>query len=304
MKLSSETVSILGDGLKKTKSLKTLSLRLGGFGENEEGVFELPTTFSKGLEENVTLETLELDGVPEDWSAVILEALTDHPTLQILNLKKCTWGDSTLKSLRSLLSSPECKLRLLDMSYPHLPPAKMNMELLAASIEASHSLQKLKLRKAGLDRVDLSKILISLEKCPSLVDIDMMHNHISSLDFYHRFTFQPTRLRRLNLDGNPITWQVDVTTKDDKSLIRFLENNAELGYLGERFEKYSSRIEHLLDMNRCGRVLFRNGNQNPLSVWPGVLTRANCMFQDKPKRQANVVYGLVHGLVPIWEEFQ
>jgi hypothetical protein len=81
------------------------------------------------------------------------------------------------------------------------------------------------------DRVDLSKILIRLAKCPDAVwwisILIMMHNPISSLDFYHRFIYLPstiTRLRQLNLDdGNPITWQVGDATIQQRTISLFFD---------------------------------------------------------------------------------
>jgi hypothetical protein len=61
---------------------------------------------------------------------------------------------------------------------------------------------------------------------------------------------------------------------------------------------YTPLTEHYLDLNRSGRILL-SGNVSrpgiPLSVWPVVLQRANELFQENGRRQANVLYHLLNG---------
>jgi Leucine-rich repeat (LRR) protein len=56
----------------------------------------------------------------------------------------------------------------------------------------------------------------------------------------------------------------------------------------------SPKIQHLLDLNKTGRVLVAN-NRVPLAVWPRVLDRANRLLADDKARQATAVFHLLRG---------
>ena len=54
------------------------------------------------------------------------------------------------------------------------------------------------------------------------------------------------------------------------------------------------RIQHLLDLNKTGRVLVAN-NGVPVAIWPMVLERANFLLSDDKVRQANAIFHLLRG---------
>ena len=56
----------------------------------------------------------------------------------------------------------------------------------------------------------------------------------------------------------------------------------------------SQRIQHLLDLNKTGRVLVAN-NGVPVAIWPMVLDRANVLLSDDKARQANAIFHLLRG---------
>jgi hypothetical protein len=114
-------------------------------------------------------------------------------------------------------------------------------------------------------------------------------------------------LRRLNLDDNLVVknlfkGKLIVKTSNVLSLVPFLERNPELGDLGQDFmnlmdaDSFPPQVQHLMDMNGCGRVLLRDGSP-PLSVWPLVLVKAidDTYLEDNPSRMANVIYHLLQG---------
>lgn len=305
MQLSEEAFGILGDGLKQTKSLETLSLHLGWSRQHDDR-FVPPLRFIQGLKENQSLKTLELDGFPEEiWPENILKGLMDHPTLKTLSLKKCCWGESSVAALGSLLSSSACGLSTLDLSYPDLATTHQHLPSngLAKAMKANQSIEMLRLRYCGLDYSSFSKLWTQLSCWQRLVDVDLTGNRIESLSPVRS---KVARLRRLDLSHNPI---LSLETPDKRQqrqqqntsggLAKFLQAHPELQCLGQRFSKskcYSLKLQHLLDINASGRILFCNGIWSEPSLWPRVLERANEKFEEHPYRRANVIYSVVHGL--------
>jgi hypothetical protein len=294
MQLTQEAFAVLGDGLRQTRSLKTLSLHLG-WSRQHEDTFLPPFRFIQGLQENTSLQTLEIDGFPEEWPENILYALVDHPTLTTLSLKKCSWGEASFHALGSLISSPKCALTTLDISYPDiLLTRQIDTDLLSTAMKSSCSIQILKLRYCGLDHIAFSKLWSRLSCWRKLIDIDITGNQVSSLDSVKS---NITRLKRIDISHNPIL--TDEAHGRKTGLAEFLTMHPELKSLGQQFKKskcYSPDLQHLLDINTCGRVLFCDGFQTHYSMWPTVLERANIIFQESPHRQANVLFHLIYGL--------
>jgi hypothetical protein len=178
---------------------------------------------------------------------------------------------------------------------------------------------------------DIRDILIMLWQCPNLVSIDLSDNAIGNLGIFQNqvstATDKKSRLRRLDLDDNLVVTNLflgklsTATNKkrrlrrlnlDDRklvvktgavlSLVPLLERHPELGDLGQDFmnlmdaDSFPPQVQHLMDMNRCGRVLLRDGSL-PLSVWPLVLVKAinDTYLEDNPSRMANVIYHLLQG---------
>lgn len=292
MQLTQQAFASLGEGLRDTTSLKKLSLHLG-WNRRHEGNFEIPLPFVEGLKRNISLQTIEIDGVPEDWPTNILHSLTDHPKLHTLSAKKWLWGEASFHALDSLLRSPKCVLRVLDISYPDLITRKIDCDCLAESMKSSHSVQRIKLRYIGVDDFEFSKLWNALSGWPRLTEVDVTGNNIASLSALQSLSFT-ARLERLDLTHNPIL-NSDQQVND---VVKLLKSHYELKCLGEQFQNSkinSPNCQHMLDLNGCGRVLFRDGFEVPISIWPIVLERANRLFRESPKRQANVNYHLLHG---------
>lgn len=332
-RLDREAACILSDGLKKTRTLKKLEI-LGSFIHSEDcteedGIRVDPLIIlTEGLCQNTSLEEFVLshcDLCDADIGR-IFNALIDHPTLQSLKHVGNSCGVLSLKILGCLLSSPKCQLRSLGFS-----DNKRNADALVAAIGGHHSLQKLSLSANNFDQADFDKILLALSKCPPtleyldmsrnditmnlsdllivlskfpcLLEVDMRLNRIAKLGFLENKEFLPwayarasCKLRRLNLDFNPILRLFGTSDYDIICLVAYLNSARELGFLGSGFEESkinSPWLGHLLDMNRCGRILFQDEyRQISVALWPEVLARANEIFKNDLKRQSNAVMHL------------
>lgn len=293
MQLTQEAFAVLGDGLKKARGLKTLSLHLG-WNRQHDDRFLPPSRFIQGLQQNTSLQTLEIDGFPEEWPENLLQALQNHTTLTTLSLKKCAWGEASFHALGSLLSSQRCALTTLDISYPDIRTTKLDMDLLSAAMASSSTIQILKLRYCALDQSAFSKLWSSLSCWPKLIEFDITGNQVSSLKLRKS---QRTRLQRIDISHNPVL--MEEAHGKSTGLVDFLKIHPELKCLGQRFNKskcYSADIQHYLDINACGRILFCDGFQAHYALWPTVLERANRCLHETPQRQANVIFHLIHGL--------
>lgn len=85
----------------------------------------------------------------------------------------------------------------------------------------------------------------------------------------------------MQIKYNPIWYHSDFF--DQKAVVGILLSHPRLGWLGDQFEDDQSmlccpKILHLLDVNRCGRVLI-DGKRHVTTVtdsaWPLLLARAN-----------------------------
>ena len=150
-----------------------------------------------------------------------------------------------------------------------------------------------------------------LWQCSNLVSIDLSDNAIGNLGIFQNqvstATDKKSRLRRLDLDDNLVVTdlfegKLVVKTGAVLSLVPLLERNPELGDLGQDFmnlvdaDSFPPQVQHLMDMNRCGRVLLQDGSP-PLSAGPLVLVKAinDTYLEDNPLRMANVIYHLLQG---------
>lgn len=296
LEVAGASFGILGDGLSATKSLETLSI---GFGSREQNSTFQPTSdFLQGLKGNQTLQSLTLRSLPtEAWTNQILESLLDQPTLKSLSLIKSSWGNSSVEALGSLLSSPQCNISTLNLSDPSLVNREVLVENLANVFRNNQSIELLGLRSFGLDDAALSKLWSELSAMKRLISVDVSCNEIKSLMFIKS---KVARLKHLDLWENPVL-QLEASQADTRSgLYEFLQLHPELQSLGKDFAKsscYSPTLQHLLDLNANGRILFSNGGDwAHSSIWPSVLERANRNLQEYPVRQASVVYGLVRDL--------
>jgi len=300
LEVAGASFGMVGDGLRETKHLETLSI---GFYDRylNRNFPQPPSSFLEGLKENQTLQSLSLRCLPtEAWTEEVLKALLDHPTLKTLNLTKCSWGNSSIAALDSLLSSPQCKISTLNLSDPNLRDTRQPelVDNLADVLKSNQTIEWIRLQGFGLDDVALSKLWTAMSAMKRLAIIDVSYNEITSVKSIKK-SKGVARLKRLDLEENPILRLEASEAEATSGLFELLQSHPELQCLGQRFSKskcYSLKLQHLLDINGSGRVLLCDGVWSEHSLWPRVLERANEKFKENPNRQANVMYYLVHGL--------
>jgi hypothetical protein len=321
--ITTEAAAILSEGLKESSGASSPGLK-------GPRALLFCVTFEKdsisyladGLNQNRTLQSLTLsDNVLDDARlSSIVQALTGHPCLQELSFVYNECGETTMVALQGLLSCPSCKLLHLDLS--EVSNRRFRLGPLIRGLQSNHSLQALYLsqnwRSNDITCIqdnkdeDIREILNMLWQCPNLVSIDLSDNGIVNLGIFQNQVSTATdkkksRLRRLDLDDNLVVTNLFegilvVKTNDVLSLVPLLEANPELGDLGQDFmnlmdaDSFPPQVQHLMDMNRCGRVLLRDGSL-PLSIWPLVLVKAinDTYFEENPSRMANVIYHLLQG---------
>ncbi|CAJ1942116.1 unnamed protein product [Cylindrotheca closterium] len=293
------SLDILGEGLRKTKSLETLSI---GFGRQELNQHcPPPLGFLQGLKDNHTLQSLSLRSLPtEAWTKEMLQALLDNPTLETLSVTHSSWGISSVAALGSLLASSHCRIAALTLSDPRVASRQVLLDNLGDILKKSNqSIQSLGLRYFGLDDVAFSTLWTGLSALKQLVSLDVEDNEITSLHLLLKSRKVARRLKRLNIDDNPIL-ELEASQKEMASgLFQFLKAHTQLQSLGHSFAKPQPKLQHLLDRNANGRILFCNHADDmvhSLSIWPRVLERTNNNLQEHPVRQASVVYDLIRGL--------
>jgi hypothetical protein len=70
---------------------------------------------------------------------------------------------------------------------------------------------------------------------------------------------------------------------------------------GSTIQNHPLLAEHMLDVNRSGRSLFRGKGSIPLSVWPLVLGRVNQIFSNHSHRQANAMFYMLRNAHDMWQ---
>jgi hypothetical protein len=90
------------------------------------------------------------------------------------------------------------------------------------------SLEHLDMSRNDLSLYLSELLVVGLSKFPSLVDVDMKLNWILKLGFCNEYVFPSTKLRKLNLDFNPILRLFIVILEEDTSpQITFVDANPE-----------------------------------------------------------------------------
>mmetsp|Transcript_25257 Transcript_25257/g.62188 ORF Transcript_25257/g.62188 Transcript_25257/m.62188 type:complete len:496 (-) Transcript_25257:539-2026(-) len=324
LKLTEDCFPVLGKGLENANNQKKLSLHLNLSDSVYGGDSPLPFEFQNGLAVNKSLQQLDLDGLPVQWLPLVFQALRNS-SVEELSLKKCRWeeAESTSKNeggspvwdqVAAYLSSKECKLKILDLSYPS---SNLNVSRLIACLDMNASLQTLRLRHACLVASDFFELLASA-KLRVMDEVDLRSNSISLLDFsnlvfdeqiMNRLGLQnnpdpsTNRLSRLNLDGNRNNhiWPKEDAKKIQKVLLWLLNHNPSLIFLGDRFARSylcCPLVQHTMDLNWVGKSQWRtvsvDSSTFQTALWPHMLARpTTTILSIEPKRQASVVFRLV-----------
>jgi hypothetical protein len=193
-----------------------------------------------------------------------------------------------MSALGELLADPSCHLTHLDLTAHQvvvpsfrrrLPSEQQNpfrlVEHLVQGLRDNHSLVSLDLTGNDLDQDAFETLWKSLETgvVPTLEHLDLSFNGIVQLPSLPKkrtttttsTTGTTSRLRTLNLFGNPI---FDIQPPNDTTevLLQLLQHrHPQLGFLGEGFIKsklYTPHIQACLDVNEAGRVLLLKWQDN------------------------------------------
>jgi hypothetical protein len=236
----------------------------------------------------------------------LILALVGHPMLEKLRLYRSDGLDHSTRALCSLLDSGSCMLSTLSFELQSNSSLKIDVGPLAEAIERYGGIRYLNLSHNRLDIRDLATLLDAASRCKTLVSLNVSYNNIGNLELLDGImqTHTPSRLRRLDLRGNPLG------DDDRAALAKLVKDHPELQDFGFSEEEEALLItpdlQYILDFNRSGRVLLTKPS-TPLSIWATVLERANSLFENDsmfatdedrdtgPERRASVIYSLLQG---------
>jgi hypothetical protein len=277
--------------------------------QNSDGRDDEIAFFIEELHQNKSLKKLVLQHgsiLSDGTLSNLILALVGHPMLEKLKLYRSDGLDHSTRALCSLLDSGSCMLSTLSFELQSNSSLKIDVGPLAEAIVRYGGIQYLNLSHNRLDIRDFATLLDAASRCKTLVTLDVRCNNIGDLKFLDGImqTHTPSRLRRLDLRGNPLG------DDDRAALAKLVEDHPELQDFGFSEEEESLLItpdlQYMLDFNRSGRVLLTKPS-TPLSVWATVLERANSLFENDsmfatdedrdtgPERRASVIYGLLQG---------
>lgn len=274
-----EAMVVLRDVLL-TESLKELNLMQLQYrnAQEEKGATDL---LIEGLRSNKSLLKLGFgylkDRFSESFIVQVLESLIGLSSITHLVLEHTICGNQTLKVLNQVLSHPDCKIKTLEISkaVPYHGELRLNVDLLLDGVTQCSTLTSLSLKQNFLCNDDWIKILLAVDTCGSLSEIDLSRNEISKLKVstpsHSRYNWG---LMTLDLTRNPIL--TCATNEDRSSLVYLLATYPFIRNLGSDF--LTSR---LCSQEAKDFLLFNHleaaGDMEklPLSAWLMVVDRVS-----------------------------
>ena len=239
-----------------------------------------------GFRNNQSLEAVALVccGLEDEEIAGVANSLASHPRLTELRLSWNQCRRLGLQALVRLLACKGSKLESLDLQHQctRVRGVRLNEGdriRVDDFVEGwnrvrNKTLKRLVLVGNRLVDDDMDSLSMLLRRLPCLEELDLDSNHFTS-NGLHIFAKHkiPSRLRVLRLAMNPLS------TETSSALVKILEVHPELNVIASsdfwRWTAEDSSIRHLMDINRAGRVLLKDNDSIPLSVWPLVLARLN-----------------------------
>ena len=257
---------------------------------------EAVDALEQGLKNNRSLVGLAVTScsLRDDQLSKLIQAVVGHPALRSIKIFGNAGHAQTLESLSRLLKATR-HLETLDLHHQSWRKngLQSHMHILAEGLKGNNTLKRLNLSSNLLADDDMESISNVLWTMGSLIELDLDLNNITDrgLEILSSQTI-PSKLKRLRLTGN------DFSQNGVQYLVKILQIHLELGFLDcHRFWARSSireDIQHYMDLNRCGRILLRDGDNYSASLWPRVLARANRKMAYDVRR-ADVIYHLLHG---------
>lgn len=295
--------TLIANGLRENQTIESLDFQWSSF---EAGsILEL----CKGLRTNQGLKRLDLSSCDLEDSEIadIVNALWCHPSLDSLILAFNNCGKEGNYQLSRLLQSPFCGLHRLDLSFQQRHRGvKLDCQLLVDALESNNSLHSFNLTCNRLDDEDAERIAHVLAHNSTLHDLFLARNNFTDEGIKHLATAlsrTTTGLKKLSLWGNKMT------ETGAEALLTAMSMNTDVHTLSlfQQFKTVSDKIDFLGHFNRVGRrLLHRQPNEVPISLWPLLLERANTVALSAPKDsvyideascRAEIIYSSLHSSI-------
>jgi Ran GTPase-activating protein (RanGAP) involved in mRNA processing and transport len=293
----------LAAGLQKTKTLILLDMGSGHI--SKPGALAL----AQGLGHCTSIQTLNIDmlrmtgndGI--DGAQALACAIASNPTIQTLHVFCTSDADLIQKSILEKLPNRPCpleelhlgrictswaiskvvallevnKLHRLDVSCVRNNefPGSINVDVMPIihALSINTSLQVLDLSVNQITDEEVMYILEILQTNSTLKALDLSYNRISDQGLFAIATTMPRlNLKRLTIKGNMFGPQGTSQLLEAMSI----ESNIEQVDMDHHLLPVSAEIAWIARLNKGGRrVLLDSGF--PLSLWPLVLERVNCL---------------------------
>ena len=213
-----------------------------------------------------------------------------------LYLSGNTLKEQSMEGLSSLLSSPNCHLKLLDLSNPfnhhdddnttddpyhYFQPTLFRS--LAIAPTHQHSLQVLNLASNKLTDNHVDSLILAVKGQSNIIAVDLKSNLITDIGIIKLAEDLPSQLQRLFLQGNPFA--IDgassllKTIKEKHSQMIDLRIPTYNTLQAEpALQRIQQHIRYYEALNRAGRQVLMNDDTNkhvPMGLWPLILERIN-----------------------------
>jgi hypothetical protein len=276
----------LAEGIAASRSLETLEINYCVIHDDAIDILS-----SHGLAKNQSLVSLQFPGceLEDDAVRVVVEGISHHPRLKNLKLFRNHCGEGGVKALGRLLqsSTPSSKdvatkrltqLEMLDLSYQQFERSgKLNVELLARSLEQNTTLKNLILSFNKLHDADAARLAEGLKMHNNLVEIDLRANNIrdsGAVALAEKVVSRCPKLRKFCLYGNPLG------ERGSRSLLTAIKANTEVEIMNMDYGLPAyDKIHYYAFLNQVGRRVLKEDDFNP-ALWSIVIQRANHLSLD------------------------
>lgn len=161
-----------GSTTKKPKLQKTTS--------DGRSMTAAPIALAQGLRENDGIMHLDISCcyLQDDMVAPIIEAMLDHPYLEVLDLSRNVCRIQTVEALGQIIGSGECRLRTLDLRE-QTRRNPLDISPLSFAMRNNDSLEILRLSHNQLIDSQVLELADSLRGNNILQELDLQYNQIS-----------------------------------------------------------------------------------------------------------------------------
>lgn len=300
------TFSVLPTSLETlAESLETLSLE--------------SLQYLEGFENNSILRKLKKLSSLEIIDCPSIRAIHPLPenlvSLQLRSLEMKSLPVSLFRKMRKL-KYLSIKSMYIEDCFPTLPQSleelhvsncfDWNKQLLLSNLvshlEGNLNLRTLATTMCDLEEHDMIFLWTTVVNCSNLRHLDLSDNLISTLSLdslLEVMVERPTKIRRLNLESNPVIHSCQ--ENESTSLSRIILANKELYCIGGRDEEVCwpllRKSQFNLDRNFY-RISMEGGNSIPPSIWPVIIANINCLdfpHEGANERKASMIFDILQG---------